>query len=219
MIVAERKPIKEILGMIANFRRVLILGCGTCVTVCCAGGQKEVQVLASLIRMDRKKKGLPIEIVGKTVERQCDPEFLDVLGDDVNDCDAVLSMACGAGVQAIADRFPDIHVLPALNTKFIGVAVERGLWSERCLACGNCILDRTFGICPVARCAKRLLNGPCGGSQQGRCEISKDIPCAWILIYDRMKKLGHLKQLREFVEPKDNRRVRVHKLGTDTLTG
>lgn len=219
MIVAERKPIKEILRMMADFKKILVLGCGTCVTVCCAGGQKEVQVLTSLIRMDRKRKGLPIEIVGKTIERQCDPEFLEMLRDDVKDYDAVLSMGCGAGVQAIAERFSDIHVLPAVNTKFIGVAVERGLWSERCLACGNCILHKTFGICPVTRCAKGLLNGPCGGSQQGMCEISKDIPCAWILIYNRMKKLGKLKELKEFVEPKDRRRARVHKLRTDIPAG
>jgi ferredoxin len=219
MIVAERKPIKEILAMIADFKKILILGCNACVTVCSAGGQKEAEILGSIIRMARKKEGKPIEIDERVVERQCEPGFLDVLGNDVNDFDAVLSMACGAGVQAVAERFPDSHALPALNTEFIGVTVERGVWSERCMACGNCVLDKTFGICPVTRCAKGLLNGPCGGSQQGKCEISKDIPCAWVLIYDRMKKLADLKELREFVEPKDNRRVRVHKLGIDSPKG
>lgn len=215
MIVAERKPIKEILDMVADFKRILILGCGCCVTVCCAGGQKEVGVLASVIRMDRKKKAWPIEIDEKTVERQCGPEFLEALKPHVDDCDAILSMACGAGVQAIAETFPDVRVLPALNTKFIGVTVQRGMWSERCVACGNCILGRTEGICPVTRCAKHLLNGPCGGSQDRKCEISKEISCAWVLIYDRMKKLGHVKTLKEFVEPRDNRKTHVCKLGAD----
>lgn len=212
MIVAERKPLQEILDMVLDIKRILILGCGSCVTVCSAGGQKEVKILASAIRMDRKKKGSPVEIIEKTLERQCDPAFLDAIEDDINNCDAVLSMACGAGVQTIAERFPNIRVFPALNTKFIGVTVEPGVWSERCVACGDCILGRTEGICPVTRCAKHLLNGPCGGSKDGKCEISRDIPCAWVLIYNRMKKLNHLKEFKEFVEPKDNRKTRTCKV-------
>lgn len=116
--------------------------------------------------------------------------------------DAIFSMACGAGVQSIAERLRNIPVLPALNTMFIGASDGEGNFSEMCAACGDCILYKTGGICPVARCAKGLINGPCGGSQAGLCEVSKDVPCAWQLIYSRLGKLNQLHLLREMSLPK-----------------
>lgn len=203
MIVAERKPIQEILSMISGLRKILILGCKGCVTVCSAGSEREVTILATIIRMGRKKKDEPIELVERTLVRQCDPEFLDLLSDSIGQFDAVLSMACGVGVNFLADRYPKTVALPALNTKFYGVAEEQGVWSERCAGCGDCILDRTGGLCPVARCSKGLFNGPCGGSVNGKCEISPDIPCVWQLIYDRLKGLNQLDKLDEILPVKD----------------
>ena len=106
-------------------------------------------------------------------------------------------MACGAGVQTVAKLFPDQRVFPALNTNFTGMAEEHGVWTELCLACGDCILDRTAGICPVTRCAKGLLNGACGGASEGKCEVSKDFPCAWQEIYHALKRLTLLAYLKE----------------------
>lgn len=203
MIVAEQKPIAEILSMLTGFKKILVLGCGTCVTVCFAGGAKEVEILSSLIRMDRKKKGEPVEIVEKTLVRQCDPEYLDELADSIDQFDAVLSMACGVGVNFLADRYLQTVFLPALNTRFMGVTEEQGIWSERCIGCGDCILDKTAGLCPMARCSKRLFNGPCGGSQNGKCEINPNVSCVWQLIYDRLKRLNQLERLQEIIPMKD----------------
>jgi len=203
MIVAEQKPLEEIKGMIAGCKKILIVGCGTCTTVCFAGGEKEVGILASALRMARGIEGDPIETVERTVQRQCEPEYVDELQGTIEKFDAVLSLGCGAGVQMLAERFPQALILPGLNTKFIGVTLEQGVWSERCVGCGDCVLDKTAGICPITRCSKSLLNGPCGGSQNGKCEIDPEIDCAWQLIYDRLKALGRLDSLMEIMPPKD----------------
>ncbi len=203
MIVGKRKPIQEIIGMLKGIKNILILGCGGCATVCSAGGEKEVEILASIIRIDRKKKGEPVETNEKTLARQCDTEYLEELKDEVDKYDAVLSMACGVGVNFLADMYPKTIILPALNTSFMGVSEEQGVWSERCAGCGDCVLDKTGGLCPVARCSKRLFNGPCGGSQNGKCEINPDIACVWQLIYDRLKGLNQLEKLQEIFPMKD----------------
>jgi len=203
VIVAEQKPLDEIKRMIAGCKRILIVGCGTCTTVCFAGGEKEVGILASELRMARKLDGDPIETIERTVQRQCEWEYLDPLAEEIEQVDAILSMGCGVGVQALAECFPNKIVLPALNTKFLGLPVEQGVWSERCVGCGDCILGKTAGICPITRCSKGLLNGPCGGSQNGKCEIDPSVECAWQLIYDRLKALGQLELMAEIMPPKD----------------
>jgi hypothetical protein len=138
-----------------------------------------------------------------TTPRQCAAKFIDRLEGKVGDCEAILSMACGNGVQAVASRFPDKPVLPALNTQFIGVEKEPGVWTENCLACGDCILWRTGGVCPVTRCAKSLVNGACGGASEGKCEVSKDTPCAWQEIYHALKRLNQLHYLKEKPQVKE----------------
>ena len=135
--------------------------------------------------------------------RQCEWEFLDGVADQIRSADAVLSLGCGVGVQAIAERFPKVRVYPGLNTSFMGLPLEQGTWSARCAACGDCVLGAFAGVCPIVRCSKSLLNGPCGGSYDGKCEISPDIPCGWQLIYDRLEALGLLGTLEEVVPPKD----------------
>lgn len=197
MVIAERKPMAEIRGLLDGCKKVLILGCGECVTVCMAGGAKEVAILASALRMVEPEKAF----VEATVERQCEREFIEEARAPAEGCDIVLSLACGAGAGFTADVLEGTRVAPGLNTKSIGVAEQAGVWVERCMACGECVLEATGGICPIARCSKGLLNGPCGGSQEGMCEVDqKNIQCAWQLIYDRLAKLGRL-DLMEAVRP------------------
>lgn len=198
MIIAKQKHLAEIGQMIAPYNKILIVGCGSCVTFCSAGGQEEVKKLAEDLMAERK--GLIIE--KSMIPRQCSEKFISRLEDKARNCETILSMACGNGVQAVAKRFPDKRVLPALDTQFIGIEKEAGVWTEMCMACGDCILWRTASICPVTRCAKGLLNGPCGGSQDGRCEVSRDIPCAWQEIYHGLKRLGLLDYLKGGVQIK-----------------
>jgi len=203
MIIANRKPLEEILEMIRPFKKVLLLGCNECVTVCAAGGQREVGVLASELRLSRMKDGDEVEIREHTLERQCDYEYVDQIRPFAGDYEVILSMACGAGIQYVAENYRTKLVLPAVNTTFLGVTLEQGVWSERCQGCGSCILDKTGGICPIARCAKSLLNGPCGGSSGGKCEIDKEVDCAWQLIIDRLQELGQMDRYEEIIPVKD----------------
>lgn len=202
MIIAQQKPIKDIAAMVSDCKKVALIGCAGCVTVCLSGGEKETEILASALRIMRRLEGNPLETVTFTATRQCDPEYVEALDTLVKDVDAVISLACGVGVQYLAERF-DEWVVPALNTNFIGGSTVHGVWEEKCGLCGDCVLHKTGGICPIIRCSKSILNGPCGGSQYGKCEISKDVDCAWQLIYDRMKKLGKLNKLMEIQPPKD----------------
>ena len=207
MIVAQRKNIPELLDIVEKHRKVLLLGCGTCVTVCLAGGQREVGIIASALRMAAKLKGRPLEVEELTIERQCDNVFLEQAADAIKRNDAVLSVGCGAGVQAIAERYSNKPVYAGLNTAFIGILEERGVWTEKCAACGECVLHLYGGICPITRCAKKMMNGPCSGSREDRCEVSPDRPCAWQLIYTRLKEIGQLDRLKELKKPKNWRQV------------
>lgn len=203
MIVAEQKPLEEIKGLIGDARDVLVVGCGTCVTVCFAGGAREAATLAASLRMSTRLDGDARDVRETTVQRQCEWEYLDALRSDIEGADSVVSLGCGIGVQAIAERYPDAWVVPGLDTSFLGLPVEQGVWEERCAACGQCILGITAGICPIARCSKSLLNGPCGGAEDGHCEVDPDTPCAWLLIHDRLQRLGRLDVLLNPQPPKN----------------
>lgn len=203
MIVAKKKPIEEVIEAVKDYGKILLAGCNECVTVCEAGGKKEVAILASALRMYFMNQGRDVKIDEVTLERQCDHEYLEEIRKDVDQYDAVLSLACGVGVQFLAEKYLQTPVLPGVDTCFLGVTEERGVWTERCQACGQCILASTGGICPVSRCAKRLFNGPCGGSTKGKCEISKDLDCAWQLIIERLKELGRLDDYEEITSIKD----------------
>ncbi|MGD8982857.1 MAG: methylenetetrahydrofolate reductase C-terminal domain-containing protein [Desulfobacteraceae bacterium] len=208
MIVADRKPIKELLDMIKDCNKILILGCKGCVTVCNVGGTKEVGILASILKIARNKEGKSLEVVEETLERQCDPEYIQQVKDMVNDYDGVISMACGVGPQFLSEAYPNQRFFPALNTTFFGGAVEHGIWAERCAGCGTCIIHNYDGMCPIARCSKSLLNGPCGGSAQGKCEISKEVDCIWDLIVTKKMDQGRLEELTEQKPVKDWRTAR-----------
>jgi ferredoxin len=203
MITAEQKPIEEIREMIAPYKRILVLGCGSCVAECAAGGEKETAMLASTLRMAAKMHGEDVLIEEKTLDRQCVKDFVILLDDIVDRYDAILSLGCGAGVQAVAEMFSEVPIIPALNTEFLGETRDQGLWVENCLGCGDCMLYYFGGVCPLARCSKQLFNGPCGGSREGKCEVNPDVACAWQVIIDRLAKFGELDRLEKICPPKD----------------
>ena len=203
MIVASKKPIEEVITTIDHCSRVLILGCNECVTVCEAGGKKEVEILASALRMYFLNQGRDVKIDEHTLQRQCDREYLEEIRDRIEMYEAVVSLACGVGVQFMAENYPNKSIYPGVNTSFMGANEDRGLWTERCQGCGTCILAATGGICPVSRCAKRILNGPCGGATNGKCEIHKEIDCAWQLIISRLKALDQIDQYEKIAPIKD----------------
>jgi hypothetical protein len=203
MIVGEQKPIAEIKNLIETYDKILVLGCGTCVKTCFAGGEDETAVLASALRLVFKKEKQDIAVSELTIERQCEDEFIQEAAEAIGQNDCVLSLACGAGVQMVARRFGRTPVLPGVNTTFIGALEKQGLFTEECSGCGDCKLGLFGAVCPVTRCAKKLLNGPCGGSQNGKCEVNPDTDCAWQLIINRLETLGQLNNLRVYIPPSD----------------
>lgn len=203
MIVAEQKPLTEITDSIKGAKKILVVSCGGCVTVCLSGGQNEGEILAASLRLKQGIEGASTDLTEMTLERQCDQEYVDKLEESLNDVDCIVSLACGVGVQYLAERYPNLYVVPAQNTKFIGGTARHGIWEERCGLCGECILAETGGICPVIRCAKSIYNGPCGGSQNGKCEVDAEIPCAWILIYEQLKRQGREASLYKVFPVKD----------------
>lgn len=192
MIVASQKPIQELADAIAGFKQVVCIACDSCVTVCLSGGKRETEMVALELTHEQYYEQNPPNLTSCTIQRQCEQDLVKQFTDFPPNMDAILSFGCGAGTQTLASLFPDIPVIPALNTTFLGAIDEPGVWREKCHGCGDCILLYTGGICPVARCSKSLLNGPCGGSSEGKCEVSEDIECAWQLILDRLTALDRL---------------------------
>lgn len=224
MIVAEAKGVDEIMASLGlSSTRVLVAGCNGCTAVCHVGGEKEAVLMASALRVGARVADRRLVVSEYTVTRQCEPEFIEELRDAIEGrvasssrnlipahttahyargsgepVDVVVSVACGVGVQMIAEHYPSLRVVPGVDTTFCGTTVEHGVWEERCQGCGACILGETYGLCPVARCAKSLLNGPCGGSQKGYCEVrdsdgKRTIPCIWDMIVRRVMDAGELK--------------------------
>ena len=203
MIVAQQKPIQEIQEMIRPYDRLLLLACKSCVAECAAGGEKETAMLASVLRMAAKMDGKKVLIQEHSLDRQCVKDCVIELDDMVLQFDAILSLGCGAGVQTVAEVFPALPIIPALNTEFMGETSEQGTWEARCVGCGDCMLYLFGGVCPLTRCAKQILNGPCGGSIDGKCEVNPEVPCAWQLIIDKLSQLNALDRLENIYPPKD----------------
>lgn len=203
MIVGKQKPLEEIWDSIKSHKKVLVFGCNTCVAVCHEGGNKEAEILASLLRMKAEQESVSIDISHSGIERQCEHEFFEPALEDISETEIVLSIACGVGVQFVSQKFAELPVYPGLNTTFLGAVESLGHIEEKCQACGNCVLASTAGICPIARCAKRVLNGPCGGSTNGKCEISKDTDCAWQLIINKLSSLGKMDDYEKLAPIKD----------------
>ena len=196
MIVGEHKPIEEVIESVKEYKNVMVVGCQTCVAVSLTGGDKEAKELSESLTHVFKDNRPKHSFKSTSLERQCEKDWIIPFLESVEDVDAILSLACGAGVQTMAAVFKDIPVIPGLNTTFLGALDQPGILKEMCVGCGDCILGLTGGICPVARCAKSIFNGPCGGSSKGLCEISisigRDVECAWHLIIERLAERGQL---------------------------
>jgi len=203
MIVGSQKPLDEIWDMVKGFKKVLVFGCNTCVAICHAGGEKEADTLAMMLRTKAAQEGASMEVDSLAVQRHCEPEYFEPVMEQVRGYDMVLSTACGVGVNFLAERIGKVEVYPGLNTSFYGGVPEPGVFEELCAGCGDCILHMTGGICPIARCAKTLMNGPCGGTDNGKCEVSSEIDCAWFLIVERMKQLDSMEKLLEVRPPRN----------------
>lgn len=201
MVKAKIKPIKEILDALKGYKNILNVGCGGCVSVCLVGGQREVYAINAEIKVHLKRDNITKKLDSYTIERQCNENFLEELDTKIHEYDCILSMACGAGVQNMAQRFPTIPVFPIVNTVSIGIDKDLGMYEEKCRACGDCVLGYTGGICPVTRCSKGLFNGPCGGTNEEACEINPEIPCAWLEIYNRLKAQDRLDDILKVRQP------------------
>lgn len=199
MIVTKPKDFEVIKENLKDHKKIAVIGCGRCATSCATGGENEV------LTMKKRLEDIGKQVVyTKVMEVPCDErivkkEFAKV---DLDNVDCILTMCCGSGTSSINDLI-DRRVVPALDSLFLGVIKRAGDYDERCSMCGECILDLTYGICPVTRCSKGLLNGPCGGSVNGKCEVNSDHDCAWSMIYEKLKKYNKLENIEKFWGPKN----------------
>jgi hypothetical protein len=203
VIVTAQKPLDEILDFLSPYDSILIAGCDGCTQP--PRGLREARTLAQLLELGGKLRGKNFNLRVTTLPKQCDSYLtLTMLQPQIEGIEAILSLACGLGVQTITQVLPDCPAFPSQNTLFMGSEIrEDSTLEERCAACGDCMLGITGGICPIARCAKSLLNGPCGGSQHGKCEIDPGKDCAWDLIIKRLERLGRLAALQEIRTPRN----------------
>lgn len=203
MIVTVLKPLDEIMESISPYKKLLIAGCDGCTQP--PRGMREAKTLKQLLELAGKLKNQKFEFKLTSVVKQCDSVLTkSTIKPYVDDIDAVLSLACGAGPQTVAEIFPDLPVIPAQNSHFVGIDDrEGGAMFDSCLSCGDCILALTGAVCPITRCAKGLLNGACGGAREGMCELDPERDCAWELIYKRLERLGQLDRLKEFRPPRN----------------
>jgi len=197
--ITKQKPFEEILNLLDTASKIFIIGCGTCTTMTRTGGQPEV------LQMIDQLKGEEKEVTGwMMIPVACDElthEALEEKVDAINGADALLIMTCAFGVQTIAMHL-DKSVVPALDTLFIGKEKEVGVFDEVCIQCGECVLGETAGICPVAGCHKGLVNGPCGGTNKGKCEVDSNKDCVFTLIYKKLEKMGRLELMHKYHPPK-----------------
>jgi len=203
MIVTTQKPLDELLDFISPYSDILIVGCDGCTQP--PRGLREAKTLGQLLELGGKLRNKNFTFKVTTLAKQCDSYLTaSMLRPQLEDVEAVLSLACGIGAQTVAELFPEIAVFPAQNTHFMGAEDrEAGTLEERCVGCGECLLALTGGVCPFARCSKGLLNGACGGSKDGKCELDPEKDCAWVLIYEQLKKQGKLELLKEYRPPRD----------------
>ncbi len=191
MIITQKKPLDKLLAMLEGVRKVALVGCGSCATACQTGGEKEVQELKDLLE-DRG-----YEVVATVIPGECCHKMLvkkDTKAFRASGAEAIVCLACGDGVQTVADNL-NLPVYPANDTLFLGQVERVGIFHEYCRMCGDCVLGETGGVCPVTRCAKGLIHGPCGGQKNGKCEVNPENDCAWILIYKRLEATGQLDKL------------------------
>ena len=198
--ITKQKPLDEVNQILNTFERVYIVGCGTCATMTKTGGAEEVSAMKEHLQELGKL------ITGSTVIPTACDEMTEVAFKEnegaINNANCVLVMACALGVHRLS-LYTDLPIIPALDTLFIGVEDSPGYFHEVCAQCGQCILGEMAGICPLTRCHKGLLNGPCGGTNNGKCEVDKEKDCAWTLIYQRLEEQGRLDLMRKYQPPKN----------------
>ena len=199
MIITQKKPIEEVMAMVGDAKTVAIIGCGSCATACQTGGEAQIAELKATLEAAGKT------VVGTTVADYCCMSLgvkakMKPLAAAAPEC--VICMSCGDGVQCVAKHAPGIPVYPSNNTMYLGEAVRFGVWEEACRFCGECVLGQTGAICPVTQCAKSLVNGPCGGQKNGKCEVNPENDCAWIKIYERLQANNQLEKLSQTREDK-----------------
>ncbi len=199
--ITKQKPFEEIKEQLDRFDRVYIAGCGTCATMTRTGGREEV------LDMKGRLEELGKLVTGWTViPTACDEMTETAMREDkgaIQNANCILVMACALGVHR-ASLYIDKPVIPALDTLFIGVEDSPGDFREVCAQCGQCVLGETAGICPLTACHKGLLNGPCGGTNNGKCEVDKEKDCAWTLIYQRLEAQGRLDLMRKYHAPRNS---------------
>ena len=202
MIISQKKPLDQILDALTKYQKIFIVGCNLCASLCQSGGEKEVlQIREELLSSGKDVAGLSV------VEAACHlletkKELRDT-EEEISQADAILSLACGAGSQTLAS-FIEKPVFTAVDTLFLGTVQRWGSFSEVCSQCGECVLNLTGGICPITRCPKGLLNGPCGGMNNGKCECDPDRDCTWVQIYETLKRQGRLEEFKRIQPPRDN---------------
>ena len=199
MIVSKRKPVEEVLDMLEGVKKVAICGCHECALACKVGGDDEVAEWKQLLESKGYEvtgTAMPTESCLNFHVRKAAKELMK------GKPEAVLSLACGSGVQTVAQQMKGIPVYPGSNTMFIGQVERVGHFNEMCRMCGDCVLGSTGAICPVTKCAKSLVNGPCGGAKNGKCEVNPENDCAWIMMYNKLKDLGQLDKLGETIQDK-----------------
>ena len=201
MIISSQKKKEELLGALEGVEKVFLVGCGACATACKSGGEEEVFQLQEWL--DSVQRDVTGSVV---IDEAC---HIMRAGRDlrhhqqaVADADALLVLSCGAGIQSISSS-SDKRVIGGLDSLFLGNIRRFGQYEEKCSLCGDCILNETAGICPVTNCAKGLLNGPCGGMEEGQCEVDREIDCAWHLIYERLKTQNRPGVFARTVAPKN----------------
>jgi ferredoxin len=201
MIITKQKDLENILKLVSK-DPVFLVGCSECATICNTGGEKEVIAMKKLLE-DKKIKVTGWVVLEPACHLQNDKRLLRKHKDEVNSAKKILVLACGNGVQTVAEIITEAAVIPGTDTLFLGEIKRAGSFEKRCNLCGECIQDLFGGICPIARCPKVMLNGPCGGSINGKCEIGEDIDCVWSIIFSRLKEKGELDRLKLFLPPKD----------------
>ena len=201
MIITKQKEFNQLLRSVGR-GPVFLIGCSECATLCQTGGEKELQKMKKALE-DKK-----ITVTGWTVlEPAChlqnDKLLLRKHKNEVSKANKILVLACGNGVQTVSEVIENIDIIPVNDTLFLGEIKRINEFEKRCILCGDCIMDLFGGICPVSRCPKNMLNGPCGGAKNGKCEVSCDIECVWEIIYKNLKKKGRTHLLKKIREPKD----------------
>lgn len=198
--ITRQKSLDEIEQYLDGLERLYIVGCGTCATMTKTGGQEEVLEMKD--RLQEAGKVVTGWVVPSTTCDEMTELMMRENSAAIEDARCILVMACALGVHRVGLDI-DKPVFPALDTLFIGMEESPGCFREVCAQCGQCVVGNTAGICPITACHKGLLNGPCGGTNNGKCEIDREKDCAWTLIYQRLKEQGRLDSMRKYYPPKN----------------